>query len=229
MSDLPGEHHVDQKIRVLICDDHELIRHALHDVISREPDMVVCGQASDGEEAIALADDLRPDALIMDIEMPRLSGIEATRRIKESLPQAKILALTIHDDSEYILQILEAGATSYITKGIITKTIPNAIRAIVSGESILSSTVLNKLLKHVSYFYTTDNKFDGLVSLTDREKQILALVAKGYTNKSVGNDLNLTENTVKKYMAVIFEKLGVHSRVGAVLTAQQSGLLRSDV
>lgn len=229
MSDLPGKHHVDQMIRVLICDDHELIRHALRDVISREPDMVVCGQASNGEEVIALADDLRPDALIMDIEMPRLSGIEATRRIKRSLPQAKILALTIHDDSEYILQILEAGATSYLTKGIITKEIPNAIRAIISGEAILSNTVLDKLLKHVDHFYTAPNIDGGPVVLTDREKQILALVARGYTNKSVGNDLDLTENTVKKYMTVIFEKLGVHSRVGAVLTAQQSGLLRSDV
>jgi DNA-binding NarL/FixJ family response regulator len=213
------------KIRVLICDDHDLIRQALRGVINAEPDMQVIGEASDGEQAVAMVGDLRPDAIVMDIEMPRLSGIEATRRIKSIAPDAIILVLTVHDSNEYVLRILEAGATAYLTKGIISKDIPNAIRAAMNGESILSEEILKKLLSYALQFPPTNGLRRSDNCLSEREAEIIRLASEGCGNKVIATRLNLSENTVKKYMMSIFDKLGVHSRTAAVIAAQQSGLL----
>lgn len=218
----------EQKIRVVICDDHDLIRHALRNVINDEPDMEVIGEASDGEQAVAVVSTLQPDAVVMDIQMPGLSGIEATRRIKQFLPQVTILVLTVHDSNEYILRILEAGATGYLTKGIISKEIPTAIRAALSGESILSEEILKKLLDYALQFPNASQPDAARMTLTERELDILILAAKGFSNKTIASRLCLRENTVKKYMMSVFDKLGVHSRTAAVITAQQSGLLPLD-
>lgn len=214
-----------QKIRVLISDDHELIRQALHTVIDNEPDMEVIGEADDGEQAVKLATELKPDAVVMDIQMPKLSGVEATRRIKEILPDVIILVLTVHDSNEYILRILEAGATGYLTKGIISKDIPNAIRSAINGESILSKEILEKLLKYALRYPTKKEVVDTGRNFTDREWEILELVAQGASNKTIASELNLSQNTVKKYMMDIFCKLGANSRTAAVIRAQQIGLL----
>lgn len=215
-------------IRVLICDDHDLVRQALRGVISREPDMEIVGEAADGEEAVAQASRLRPDAVVMDIQLPRMSGIEATRRIKELLPEATVLVLTIHDSNEYILRILQAGATGYLTKGIIGREIPRAIRAAVSGESILSEEILRKLLAYALRFPIPVDSGDSDKRLSAREIEIIELAARGCSNKVIAHALNLSENTVKKYMASIFDKLGVRSRTAAVITAQQAGILSTD-
>ncbi|MBN1629551.1 MAG: response regulator transcription factor [Thermoleophilia bacterium] len=216
-----------QNIRVLICDDHDLIRQALRSVISAEPDMDVIAEAADGEEAVALATDLQPDAVVMDIQMPKLSGIEATRRIKQNSPNASVLVLTVHDDNEYILRILEAGASGYLTKGIISQDIPIAIRSACNGESMLSEEILRKLLNYALQFPSSSPARIAKPDLTDREVELLSLAAKGYSNKSIANILNITENTVKKYMMTVFDKLGVHSRTAAVIAAQQLGLFLS--
>lgn len=218
----------EEKARVLICDDHDLIRRALRTVINSEPDMQIVGEAPDGGQAVALARELRPDAVVMDIEMPELSGIEATRAIKELLPGATILVLTVHDDYEYILGVLEAGATGYLTKGIISNEIPSAIRGAMSGESILSDEILKKLLTYARQSRATDSPFPAVPDLTERELELLRLTAKGYSNKIISRELGLTENTVKKYMMSVFTKLGVRSRTAAVIRAQQIGLLSTD-
>ncbi len=220
--------HDEQGIRVLVCDDHDLIRQALRVVVNAEPDMEVIGEASDGVQAVELARELRPDAVVMDIEMPGLSGIEATSRIKSFLPRTSILALTVHDSNEYILRILEAGATGYLTKGVISKEVPAAIRSAVSGESILSAEILRKLIEYASRFPDTTARACSSAELTEKEVEILSLAARGCSNKAIGRELSLSENTVKKYMMTIFDKLGVHSRTAAVITAQQTGLLSSD-
>lgn len=215
-----------RKIRVLICDDHDLIRQSLRSVIDNEDDMEVVGEAADGEEAVESASTLRPDAVVMDIEMPRLSGIEATERIKRVLPDMVILVLTVHESSEFVLRILEAGANGYITKGIITREIPNAIRSAVGGESILSEEVLKKLLDYaLRYRKETDLSENVASALTAREIAMLKLVARGESNKSIGRHLALSENTVKKNMMGIFAKLGVKSRATAVIAVQKIGLL----
>ncbi len=213
-------------IRVLIADDHDLIRQALRTIIDEEPDMEVVGEASDGEQAVNKALELRPDAVLMDIQMPKLSGVEATERIKRQLPDVIVLVLTVHDSNEYILRILEAGASGYLTKGIISKDIPAAIRAAINGESILSEEILRKLLTYALRYPTSQQISDATpTTLTEREAEILELVAQGASNKVIASELNLSQNTVKKYMMGIFTKLGATSRTGAVINAQQIGLL----
>ncbi len=215
-----------ERIRVLIADDHDLIRQALRTVIDEEPDMMVVGEACDGEQAVALALELKPDAMVMDIQMPKLSGVEATGRIKQALPEVTILVLTVHDSNEYILRILEAGASGYLTKGIISKDIPAAIRAAVGGESILSEEILRKLLTYALRYPTRQPAPSEIpTGLTERETEILELLAQGASNKVIASQLNLSQNTVKKYMMGIFAKLGATSRTGAVVKAQQMGLL----
>jgi len=211
--------------RVLIADDHDLIRQALRTIIDDEPDMQVVGEAVDGEQAVTLALELRPDAVVMDIQMPKLSGVEATKLIKDQLPDAIILVLTVHDSNEYILRILEAGATGYLTKGIISKEIPVAIRSAISGESILSEEILRKLLSYALRYPTRQPLPETQTFLTERETEILELVAQGASNKVIANELALSQNTVKKYMMGIFAKLGATSRTAAVMNAQQIGLL----
>jgi DNA-binding NarL/FixJ family response regulator len=213
-------------IRVLVCDDHDLIRHALRSVFQDESDMEVVGEAADGEEAVELVSILRPDAVIMDISMPKLSGIEATERIKRTFPDTVVLVLTIHETSEFIFRILEAGANGYITKGIITRGMPNIIRSAVGGESILSEDVLKRLLEYASRTHREANVSENLAYiLTPREVAMLRLVAQGETNKGVGRCLSLSENTIKKCMMGIFAKLGVNSRASAVMAARNAGLL----
>ncbi len=173
--------------RVLIADDHDLIRQALRAVIDEEPDMEVVGEASDGEQAVARAIELRPDAVVMDIQMPKLSGVEATGRIKEQMPDVTILVLTVHDSNEYILRILEAGASGYLTKGIISKDIPAAIRAAIGGESILSEEILSKLLTYALRYPTRQTNVDNSTTLTERETEILELVAQGASNKVIAS------------------------------------------
>lgn len=219
-----SNHTVHPIVRVLICDDHHLIRQALRAVIEGELDMEVVGEAADGEDAVAKAADLRPDAVIMDIQMPKLSGIEATRRIKEMLPNAIILVLTVHDSNEHVLRILGAGASGYLTKSIISDEIPTAIRAATRGECILSENILKTLVQYVSGFPTTKH-FSQAKGITVRELEVLRLVANGLSNKAIALSLDLSENTIKKYMMSIFVKLGVTSRTEAISYARKLNLL----
>jgi DNA-binding NarL/FixJ family response regulator len=215
--------------RVLIADDHRFIRQALRSCLDKEQDMEVIGEATDGEQAVALSAELSPDVVIMDIEMPVLNGLEATRQIRKVSPGTIILVLTVHDDREYILHILEAGAAGYLTKKAMGKEIACAIRAVTSGESILSEDIMKQLLAYAFRYPTEPVVLDHGERLTAREIQVLELVAKGASNKAIAETLDLSLNTVKKYLMGIFDKLHAGSRTSAVINAQRAGLISMDV
>jgi len=215
--------------RVLIADDHRFIRQALRSCLDKEQDMEVIGEATDGEQAVALSAELSPDVVIMDIEMPVLNGLEATRQIRKVSPGTIILVLTVHDDREYILHILEAGAAGYLTKKAMGKEIACAIRAVTSGESILSEDIMKQLLAYAFRYPTEPVVLDHGEKLTAREIQVLELVAKGASNKAIAEALDLSLNTVKKYLMGIFDKLHAGSRTSAVINAQRAGLISMDV
>jgi DNA-binding NarL/FixJ family response regulator len=191
--------------------------------------MEVIGEATDGGQAVALSAELSPDVVIMDIEMPVLNGLEATRQIRKISPGTIILVLTVHDDREYILHILEAGAAGYLTKKAMGKEIACAIRAVTSGESILSEDIMRQLLAYAFRYPTGPVVLDHGEKLTAREIQVLELVAKGASNKAIAEALDLSLNTVKKYLMGIFDKLHAGSRTSAVINAQRAGLISTDV
>ncbi len=212
-------------IKVLIADDHALIRQFLRSVLEQEEDITVIGEATDGEETLSLVRSLDVNIVIIDIAMPKFNGIEATRIIKKEFPDIHILVLTIYDDSEHILSILEAGASGYLTKNIIGETIPRTIRALYNGESVLTEDVMKKLLGYaVRYPSKAIDLKDGDI-LSIREMEILQLLSKGYGNQAIAQELSLSLNTVKRYMANIFDKLKANSRTEAVINAQRAGII----
>jgi two-component system NarL family response regulator len=214
-------------IRVLIVDDHELFRRGLFVVLGGDERLEVVGEAGDGEEAVALAAVLRPDAVIMDVRMPRLNGIEATRRIRELLPETKILMLTVSDDEEDLYESIKAGANGYLLKEISVQEVAEAIRAVVQGQSLISPSMASKLLDEFNSLARQAAERDRLQTpmLTSRELEVLRQVARGITNKEVAEQLYISENTVKNHVRNILEKLHLHSRMEAVMYAVRMGLL----
>jgi NarL family two-component system response regulator LiaR len=213
------------KISILIADDHPLLRKALRDLLGKQPDLQIVAEAEDGEMAIELADKLLPDVIIMDIAMPKLNGLEATRHIKAKHPNIAILVLTVHDDSEHILSILDAGAAGYLTKRVFGEDIIAAIRLIVAGESVLTAPVLKQVMKHTIKFPTKVSKRPEHEVLTNRELDILKMAAQGISNKDIATRLNLSLRTIKGHMVEIFSKLNVGTRTEAVIKGLRSGLL----
>jgi len=214
-------------IRVMICDDHALFRRGLIMVLESEEGIEVVGEAEDGEEAVARVSDLAPDVVLMDVRMPRLSGIEATRAIAESVPSARILMLTVSDEEDDLYDAIKAGATGYLLKEISIEEVATAIRAVVSGQSLISPSMASKLL---SEFTNLAKKADERQSvptprLTDRELEVLKLVAQGMSNREIASDLFISENTVKNHVRNILEKLHLHSRMEAVVYAVREKLL----
>ncbi|MGQ0830201.1 MAG: response regulator [Microthrixaceae bacterium] len=214
-------------IRVMICDDHALFRRGLVMVLESEDGIEVVGEAEDGQEAIATVADLAPDVVLMDVRMPRVSGIEATRTIAELVPSAKILMLTVSDEEEDLYGAIKAGATGYLLKEISIEEVATAIRAVVGGQSLISPSMASKLL---SEFTNLSKKADERQSvpsprLTDRELEVLKLVAEGMSNKEIAGELFISENTVKNHVRNILEKLHLHSRMEAVVYAVREKLL----
>src|SRR3954469_11818246 len=212
-------------IRVLICDDHALFRRGLIMVLESEEGIDVVAEAEDGEEAITKAEDTAPDVVLMDVRMPRMSGIEATRAIADAVPTAKILMLTVSDEEQDLYDAVKAGATGYLLKEISIEEVANAIRAVVTGQSLISPSMASKLLSEFNNLAKQAEQKAIAPKLTDRELQVLKLVAQGMSNREAAETLFISENTVKNHVRNILEKLHLHSRMEAVVYAVREKLL----
>jgi len=219
---------VKPKTKILIADDHPLLREALCQVFSNQKDMEIVGQAGNGEEAIDLASQLKPDIVVMDIMMPKFDGLEASRQIKKIAPNTAILILTAYDDDNYVLGLLEAGATGYLMKSAKGQDLVEAVRAVRAGESVLHPKIIEKLLKQAMAkpAETVELKIKDLLS--DREMEMLKLLATGISNKEIAEKLCLSLRTVKAHMSNIFTKMNVASRSEALVEALRKGLLTLD-
>ena len=209
-----------KQTRILLADDHSVVRHGFRRILDAQEDMEVVGEVANGREAVEQATALQPDIIIMDVTMPELNGIEATRRIAESVPRARVLALPMHRDSVYVREILRAGARGYLLKDSSESDLVTAVRAVAQGEGYLSPSVSDAVLsdyrKHVT------NPID---MLTSREREVLQLVAEGKTNKEIATSLNLSVYTVEAHRGKIMEKLNLHSASEMVRFAIRNGLI----
>ena len=208
------------KIRVLLAEDHIIMREGTREFIQREPDMEVVGEANDGEEAVALASRLKPDVVVMDIRMPKLNGIEATKQIKQQYPSIAVLILTAFDTDQYIFALLEAGAAGYLLKGVHAYELIDAIRAVYAGESVLHPVIASRVIRRV---VSPIPESKSVEPLSEREMEILKLAAKGISNKDIGEKLFVSPRTVQVHLGNIFHKLGVASRTEAVLFGLKRG------
>src|SRR3954454_10191412 len=213
-------------IRVLIVDDHALFRRGLIQVLLFEDGIEVVGEGEDGDDAIRKAEELAPDVVLMDVRMPRVSGIEATRRLAEALPTTKILMLTVSDEEDDLYEAIKAGATGYLLKEISIEEVADAVRAVMQGQTLISPSMASKLIVEFANLsrLATQRSSVPVPRLTDRELDVLRLVAQGLTNREVAEQLFIAENTVKNHVRNILEKLHLHSRMEAVLYAVREKL-----
>jgi len=209
-----------KRIRILLADDHAVVRQGFKMILGAEPDMEIVGEAGNGREAVERAEQLRPDIVVMDVAMPELNGIEATRRLAAAMPHTRVIALSMHKDSVYVREILRAGARGYLLKDSGAADLVSAIRAVASGESYLSPAVSNAVLD--DYRRHVTNPID---LLTSREREVLQMLAEGKTNKEIAVVLNLSVYTVDAHRGRIMEKLNVHSINELVRFAVRNGLI----
>jgi DNA-binding NarL/FixJ family response regulator len=214
-------------IRVVVADDQALFRRGLTVVLSASEDIEVVGEASDGEEAVAKAQELTPDVVLMDVRMPRLSGIEAARHIRRILPATEILMLTVSDEEEDLYESVKAGANGYLLKEIAIEEIAETVRAIVQRQGVISPSMTSKLISEFRVLSRRAAEREELPppGLTDREMQVLRLMAHSKSNKDIAAALFISENTVKNHVRNILEKLHLHSRMEAVTYAWRKRLL----
>lgn len=214
-------------IRVMIVDDHALFRRGLQMVLEAEDGIEVVGEAGDGAEALARAEEAMPDVVLMDVRMPKRSGIEATAGMREILPNVKILMLTISDEEADLYEAIKAGASGYLLKEISIEEVANAVRAVDAGQSLISPSMASKLLTEFASIVKAadDRSTVPAPRLTARELEILKLVAKGLNNRDIGKELFISENTVKNHVRNILEKLHLHSRMEAVIYAVREKML----
>ena len=213
-----------KKLRILLADDHKVVRDGLRLLIDGQRDMRVVGEAGNGQEALRQARDLKPDVVVMDLSMPELNGLQATERLKAERPEIKVVALTVHEDPSYLLQLCQAGAAGYVLKRSAGDDLIQAIRTAASGGLHFDSTLTSKALTGRAGDWL--NK-EGLhpSALSEREKEVLILVAWGYSNKEIAGELGLSTKTVETYRVRISEKLGLRSRTQIVQYALRQGWL----
>jgi DNA-binding NarL/FixJ family response regulator len=209
-----------KRIRILLADDHGVVRQGFKMILSAQADMEIVGEAANGREAVELAERLKPDIVVMDVAMPELNGIEATRRLAESAPHARVLALSMHKDSVYVRETLRAGARGYLLKDSGANDLVAAVRAVASGEGYLSPAVSNAVLD--DYRRHVTNAMD---LLTSREREVLQMLAEGKTNKEIAAALNLSVYTVDAHRGHIMEKLNLHSINELVRFAVRNGMV----
>jgi DNA-binding NarL/FixJ family response regulator len=213
-----------KRTRIVLADDHPLMRHAIRMWLEKQQDLEVQAEASNGKEIIEIATKLQPDIVIMDISMPKVNGLEATRQIISKCPRTEVLALTVYTDTEHINGMLQAGARGYISKNASAEEIVHAVRAIAAGESILPNNLLDNVAE--DYLDNTPVAVTNKINeLTPRELFVLKQVAKGKRNKEIGMKLGLSERVIKANLTTIFIKLGVGSRTEAIGIGLKSGIL----
>ena len=216
-------------IRALIVDDHALFRRGLEMVLAAEDDIELVGEASDGAEAVEKAAESLPDVVLMDIRMPKSSGIEACRAMKEAAPSSKIVMLTISDEEDDLFEAIRAGASGYLLKDIPLDEVAEVVRAVYGGQSLINPSMAGKLLTEFATLAKRDDEERAqqvpAPKLTDREMQVLKLVARGMNNRDIAKELFISENTVKNHVRNILEKLQIHSRMEAVMIAVREKLI----
>jgi two-component system response regulator NreC len=212
------------KIRLLLVDDHEIVRAGLRMLFTAEEDMVIAGEVGSAEEAIQAVQDLKPDVVLMDVAMPGMSGIEATRRIKEANPDVVVLALTMHEDEQYFFEMLNAGASGYIPKRAAPDDLASAIRVVSQGNVFLYPSLAKLLVQ--DFLHRAESESDGVGDiLTPREREVLTHIAEGLTNREIAEALVISHKTVDRHRENIMRKLNLHNRVELVKYAIEKGLI----
>lgn len=212
------------KIRILIADDHTLLRNGICALLEDEPDMVIVGEANDGREAVRLAGQLKPNVVLMDIAMPLLNGLEATRQIKHEHPEINVLVLTMYDNEEYFREMLEAGASGYIIKRAAATELVTAIRAVYTGEAVLSPAITRLLLEDYLNHELGDEK-ENPNALSSREREVLQLIAEGKTSREIAEILHLSVKTVQSHRTNLMQKLDLHDRGDLIKYAIQKKII----
>ena len=214
------------KLRIMLADDHETVREGLRLIINLQDDMEVCGEANNGRGAISLARELQPDVLVMDVTMPELNGLKATKKLKEIYPQLKILTLTRHTDDGHLQELLRAGASGYVLKQSSSDVLLRAIRAIAEGGNYLDPSIAGRVMS--SYVKRRFDGKSGQVTLSERETEILRQIAWGYSNKEIAGRLDISVKTVEAHKANAMRKLDITSRIGIVRFAILQGWLEDN-
>lgn len=212
-------------ITILMAEDHVLVRESIRQSLEREPNFKVVGEAGDGAQAVAMAKKLKPDVILMDISMPKLNGIEATKQIKKFQPSAVILILTAYDYEQYIFPLLEAGAAGYLLKDVTSRELINAINTVHKGDVVLHPVIARKLMSRVQSVNDGRADKEGYSLLTDREIVVLKMAAQGMSNGAIADELHLSVRTIDSYFGTIFNKLAVGTRTEAVIQAMKRGCI----
>jgi DNA-binding NarL/FixJ family response regulator len=216
------------EIKVLLADDHSLFREGLRSLLEDQDDIEIVGEAEDGLEAIRLAAKLKPTVILMDINMPVIDGVEATRTILKKSTEAGIIILTMYPQDEYVFQALKAGAKAYLLKDTRSRELLQVIRTVHQGQAVISPEMTNRLLNEFRRMADEqEEEKPAFQPLTDQERKILTKVAAGASNKDIATELNLSERTVKNYLSIIFQKLQVNNRTEAAIRAMRDGLVDS--
>jgi two-component system response regulator NreC len=214
------------RISVLIADDHAIVRTGVRLILEGETDIEVAGEARNGREALELARRLKPDVILMDISMPEMSGIEATREVTSAIPQTRVLGLTMHQDDRYFFELLQAGASGYVVKGASPEELLSAVRAVARGQAYIHPLLAGRLLDDYLSRVTTGEEQDSYGGLTEREREVLRHIGEGNTSREIAEILVLSINTIERHRANIMEKLNLHSKTELVKYAIRNGIVK---
>ncbi|MBI5304488.1 MAG: response regulator transcription factor [Chloroflexi bacterium] len=213
------------KIRVLVADDHTIVREGVRILLEAQPDIQVVGEAADGQEAVAKVRELKPDVVLIDIAMPHLNGLEATRAIKRDFPQIHVIGLTMYESDEYFFQLLNAGASGYVLKKAASADLLAAIRAVYAGDVFLYPSVARRLVNDYLARVQSGEEKNSYDGLTVREREVLKLIAEGHTNQAIADKLVISPSTVQTHRTRIMQRLNLHSRAELMQYAMRKGLL----
>jgi len=219
------------KIKVLIADDHPVVREGLRAMLMTDQNIEVVGESGDGAEAVKMVTEKKPNVVLMDIRLPNMDGVEATRRIKDKRPATAVVVFTMYDNGAYVIDAVRAGASGYLLKDTSRELLLHTIRAVNSGATLIKTSLLSEAISSLvqpqkAHQERAESSVDGVEPLTPREREVLKLVAAGYTNKEVGRKLSITEDTVKKHMQNILAKLHATSRIRAAIEATRAGIIK---